>query len=71
MASHAKVRADAPAKAPADSDHEQEQSLTRYATVVGIVTGLFGMSLGVGLLLLPAATILEHASQRARRRLSG
>jgi hypothetical protein len=60
MASHAKVSADSPAKAPADPDDKQEQSLTRYATVVGIVTGLFGMSLGVGLILLPSATILER-----------
>jgi NPCBM/NEW2 domain len=60
MASHAKVSADSPTKAPADPDDKQEQSLTRYATVVGIVTGLFGMSLGVGLILLPSATILER-----------
>jgi hypothetical protein len=38
---------------------EQEQSLTRYATIVGIVTGLFGMLLGVGLVLLPSATTRE------------
>jgi NPCBM/NEW2 domain len=60
MASHAKVSADSPAKAPADPEDKQERSLTRYATVVGIVTGLFGMSLGVGLILLPSATILER-----------
>jgi hypothetical protein len=60
MASHAKASADSPTKAPADPDEKQEQSLTRYATVVGIVTGLFGMSLGVGLILLPSATILER-----------
>jgi NPCBM/NEW2 domain len=59
MASHEKERAGSRKETPADLDAEQEQSLTRYATIVGIVTGLFGMLLGVGLILLPSATTRE------------
>jgi hypothetical protein len=59
MASHEKERAGSRKEAPADIDAEQELSLTRYSTIVGIVTELFGMLLGVGLILLPSATIRE------------
>jgi hypothetical protein len=59
MASHEKQRAGSSAETSANLDEEREQSLTRYATIVGIVTGLFGMLLGVGLILLPSATTRE------------
>jgi uncharacterized membrane protein YfcA len=59
MASHKKERTDLPAEAPKKRDESEEQSLARYATTVGIVTGLFGMLFGVGFILLPAATMRE------------
>jgi hypothetical protein len=45
--------------APENHDDEREKSLARYATLIGIVTGLFGMLLGVGFVLLPSATMQE------------
>jgi hypothetical protein len=59
MASRKKERTDSPAEAPEKRDESEEQSLARYATTVGIVTGLFGMLFGVGFILLPAATMRE------------
>lgn len=62
MASHKKEPPGSLAKDPEGSDKhgdDAEQSLAHYATTVGIVTGLFGMLFGVGLILLPSATIRE------------
>ena len=59
MASDEKESADSPAGTPKAPDDAQERSLAGYATIVGVVTGLFGMLLGVGFILLPAATMQE------------
>ena len=59
MASHKKEPPRTPAAGPEKHDDDPEQSLARYATTVGVVTGLFGMLFGVGLILLPSATIRE------------
>jgi uncharacterized membrane protein len=60
MASHKKASPGTPADGPEKHSDDAEQSLARYATIVGIVTGLFGMLFGVGLILLPSATIRER-----------
>jgi hypothetical protein len=59
MASHKKEPPGAPAEGPDKPDDDAERSLARYATTVGVVTGLFGMLFGVGLILLPSATVRE------------
>jgi uncharacterized membrane protein len=59
MASHKKGPPGLPAEGPEKHDGDAEQSLAHYATTIGIVTGLFGMLFGVGLILLPSATIRE------------
>jgi hypothetical protein len=64
MASHKKEPSGSLTKGPEGPDKhgdDAEQSLAHYATTVGIVTGLFGMLFGVGLILLPSATIREKA----------
>jgi hypothetical protein len=59
MASHKKAPPGTPADGPQKHSDDAEPSLARYATIVGIVTGLFGMLFGVGLILLPSATTRE------------
>jgi hypothetical protein len=59
MASHKKEPPGSPADGPEKHGDDAEQSLAHYATTVGIVTGLFGMLFGVGLILLPTATTRE------------
>jgi hypothetical protein len=45
--------------ASGDHSDEHERSLGQYATVASIVSGPFGMLLGVGFILLPSATARE------------
>jgi NPCBM/NEW2 domain len=62
MASNREEIVDSPTEtpeAPKDHSDEREPSLASYATIVGIVTGLFGMLLTVGFILLPSATLHE------------
>jgi hypothetical protein len=64
MASNREEIVDSPPGAPVvpkDHSDEREPSLAGYATIVGIVTGLFGMLLTVGFILLPSATLHEKS----------
>jgi NPCBM/NEW2 domain len=51
--------ADEPSEVLGDAADQQERSPAGYATVIGIVTGLFGALLAVGLILLPSGTNSE------------
>ena len=52
---------EAPPEAPGETDETNERSLGWYAAVVAITTGIFGALLGIGLNLLPTATLDEKS----------